>query len=57
MATSREDLLLIIIAILLPPLAVFLEEGLGLQFVINLVLTVIGVWIFGVVHAVWIVLR
>jgi uncharacterized membrane protein YqaE (UPF0057 family) len=57
MATSREDLLLIIIAILLPPLAVFLEEGLELQFVINLVLTVIGFWILGVVHAVWIVLR
>ncbi len=57
MATSREDLLLIIIAILLPPLAVFLEEGLDLQFVISLVLTVIGVWILGVVHAVWIILR
>jgi uncharacterized membrane protein YqaE (UPF0057 family) len=57
MTTSREDLLLIIIAILLPPLAVFLEEGLDLQFVISLVLTVIGVWILGVVHAVWIVLR
>jgi len=57
MATSREDLLLIIIAVLLPPLAVFLEEGLDLQFVINLVLTVISFWILGVVHAVWIVLR
>jgi uncharacterized membrane protein YqaE (UPF0057 family) len=57
MATSREDLLLIIIAILLPPLAVFLEEGLDLQFVLNLGLTVIGVWVFGVVHAVWVVLR
>lgn len=33
-----NSVLLIIIAILLPPLAVFLKEGAGKQFVINLLL-------------------
>ena len=56
MASSSDDLLLIIIAILLPPLAVFLEEGLGTQFVINLVLTIIGFWILGILHAVWLIM-
>lgn len=57
MASSNSDLLLIIIAILLPPLAVFLEDGLDMQFVINLVLTIVGFWILGIIHAVWIVMR
>jgi len=56
MASTSDDLLLIIIAILLPPLAVFLEEGLGTQFVINLVLTIIGFWILGILHAVWLIM-
>jgi uncharacterized membrane protein YqaE (UPF0057 family) len=57
MATSSDDLLLIIIAILLPPLAVFLEEGITSQFWINLVLTIIGFWIIGIIHAVWLILK
>ena len=48
------DLLRIIIAILLPPLGVFLQVGLGGAFWLNILLTLLG--IPGIVHAVWIIL-
>ncbi|MEM8551940.1 MAG: YqaE/Pmp3 family membrane protein, partial [Pseudomonadota bacterium] len=44
------------LAILLPPVGVFLTVGLGLQFWINIVLTLFG-YIPGIVHAVWIIAR
>lgn len=48
------DLLRILVAILLPPLGVFLQEGLGAQFWINILLTLLG-YIPGIVHAVWVI--
>lgn len=50
------DLIRIIIAVLLPPLGVFLEVGLGKQFWINVILTLLG-YIPGIVHAVYIIAR
>ena len=50
------DLLRIIIAILLPPLAVFLQVGIGMQFWINIVLTILG-YIPGIVHAIWVIVK
>ena len=50
------DLVRIILAILLPPLGVFLQVGLGLQFWINILLTLLG-YIPGIIHAVWIIAR
>ncbi|MDH5523391.1 MAG: YqaE/Pmp3 family membrane protein [Desulfobulbaceae bacterium] len=50
------DLLRIILAIFLPPVAVFLTVGLGLQFWINLVLTLCGV-LPGSIHAVWVIVK
>ncbi|MBR2573619.1 MAG: YqaE/Pmp3 family membrane protein [Loktanella sp.] len=50
------DLLRIIIAILLPPAGVFLHEGLGKHFWINILLTLLG-YIPGIVHAVYIIAR
>jgi uncharacterized membrane protein YqaE (UPF0057 family) len=44
------DIVRIICAILLPPL------GLGAQFWINIVLTLLG-YIPGIIHAVWIIAR
>lgn len=43
-------MLTVILNILLPPLSVYLNHGLGTTFVISLVLTLIG-WIPGVIHA------
>lgn len=50
------DLIRIILSVLIPPLGVFLQVGLGLHFWINILLTILG-YIPGVVHAVWIIAR
>ncbi len=48
------DLLRLMLSILLPPLGVFLQVGLGPQFWVNVLLTLLG-YIPGIVHAVWII--
>ncbi len=50
------DVIRILLSILLPPLGVFLQVGLGLQFWINILLTLLG-YIPGVIHAIWIIAR
>jgi uncharacterized membrane protein YqaE (UPF0057 family) len=50
------DLLRIIIAILLPPLGVFLQVGITKHFWINILLTILG-YIPGIIHAVWVIAK
>lgn len=50
------DIIRIILSILLPPLGVFLQVGIGLHFWLNILLTIIG-YIPGIVHAIWIIAR
>ncbi len=50
------DLVRIIFAILLPPVGVFLQVGIGPQFWINILLTLLG-YIPGIVHAVYIIAK
>jgi len=50
------DLIKLILSILLPPLGVFLEVGIGLHFWLNILLTLLG-YIPGIIHAVWIIAR
>ena len=50
------DLLRILVAILLPPLGVFLQVGIGKHFWINILLTILG-YIRGIVHAVWVIAK
>lgn len=50
------DIVRIVFAILLPPLGVFLQVGIGLQFWVNILLTLLG-YIPGIVHAIWIIAR
>ncbi len=50
------DLLRIVAAVLLPPLGVFLQVGLGKHFWINILLTLLG-YIPGIVHAVWVIAK
>lgn len=50
------DIVRILIAILLPPLGVFLQEGFGKHFWINIILTLLG-YIPGIVHAVYIIAK
>ncbi|MUL34801.1 YqaE/Pmp3 family membrane protein [Gloeocapsopsis dulcis] len=42
--------------ILLPPLGVFLTEGISTAFLINIVLTLLG-WLPGSIHALWIIVK
>lgn len=49
-----NKLLAIILAVLLPPLAVFLKLGAGKDLVINVVLCIFF-WVPGVIHALWLV--
>ncbi|WP_299101099.1 YqaE/Pmp3 family membrane protein [uncultured Winogradskyella sp.] len=44
------SLLTIILSILLPPLAVFLKHGVGTEFLISILLTIVG-WLPGVIYA------
>ncbi len=50
------DPIRILLAILLPPLGVFLQVGLGLHFWLNILLTILG-YIPGIIHAVWIIAK
>jgi len=50
------DIIRIILAIILPPVGVFLQVGIGAQFWINILLTLLG-YIPGIIHAVWIIAR
>jgi len=50
------SVLRIILAILLPPLGVFLTVGIGGAFWLNILLTLLG-YIPGIVHAVWIIAK
>ncbi len=49
------DVIRILFAILLPPVGVFLQVGLGLHFWLSIVLTLLG-FIPGIIHALWIIL-
>ena len=48
------DIIRLIFAILLPPVGVFLQVGIGLQFWINILLTIFG-YVPGIIHAVYII--
>ncbi len=50
------DFIRVIVAIILPPLGVFLQVGFGLDFWINVLLTLFG-YIPGIVHAIWIIAK
>ena len=50
------DLIRIIIAIILPPLGVFMQVGFGKHFWLNILLTLLG-WLPGVIHALWVILK
>lgn len=50
------DILRLLAAIFIPPLGVFLQVGLGTQFWINVLLTLLG-YIPGIIHAVWVIVK
>jgi len=50
------EFLKIVFAIILPPLGVFLQVGIGKHFWINILLTILG-YIPGIVHAIWVIAK
>ncbi|MFH2057558.1 MAG: YqaE/Pmp3 family membrane protein [Pseudomonadota bacterium] len=50
------DLLKIVLAIFLPPLAVFLQAGIGMHLLINIILT-ICFFLPGSIHALWVIVK
>ncbi len=50
------DIVRIIAAVILPPLGVFLQVGIGKHFWINIVLTILG-FVPGIVHAIWVIAK
>jgi len=53
---DSEKIVAIILAIFLPPLAVFMKEGLHSQFWINCVLCIF-IWFPGIIHALYVVMK
>ncbi|WNO08926.1 YqaE/Pmp3 family membrane protein [Teredinibacter sp. KSP-S5-2] len=51
-----NKIVLIVLAILLPPLAVFLKNGIGKHFLINIILCFL-MYFPGIIHAVWLVTK
>ena len=51
-----NKIVLIILAILLPPIAVFLKKGAGKDLIINIVLCLVF-FLPGVIHAIWLVTK
>lgn len=50
------DLIRIILSVIIPPLGVFLQVGIGKHFWLNILLTLLG-YIPGLVHAIYIIAR
>ncbi|KAA3464104.1 salt stress-induced hydrophobic peptide ESI3 [Gossypium australe] len=53
---GSETLIEVILAILLPPVGVFLRYGLGVEFWIDLVLTLVG-YLPGIIYAIYILME
>ncbi|UIJ73523.1 YqaE/Pmp3 family membrane protein [Aurantimonas sp. HBX-1] len=50
------DIIRIILAIILPPVGVFMQVGFSKHFFINILLTLLG-YIPGVIHAIWVIAK
>ena len=50
------DAVRVICSIILPPLGVFLQVGIGRHFWLNIILTLCG-YVPGLVHAIWIIAK
>jgi uncharacterized membrane protein YqaE (UPF0057 family) len=54
---DAKDLITVIATVFLPPLGVAIKRGIGVQFLLNLALTVFGFYIAGLVHGLYVVLK
>jgi uncharacterized membrane protein YqaE (UPF0057 family) len=52
-----KDLLLLLCTLILPPLGVFFKVGFTTHFWVNLVLTIFGFYIAGLIHGVYVIIK
>ena len=50
------DVIRIILSIILPPVGVFLQVGIGFHFWLNILLTILG-YVPGIIHAIYIIVK
>ena len=50
------ELIKILLAVILPPVGVFLQVGIGKHFWLNILLTILG-YIPGIIHAIWVIAK
>jgi len=50
------ELIKILLAVILPPVGVFLQVGISKHFWLNILLTILG-YIPGIVHAIWVIAK
>ncbi|GAB7080020.1 YqaE/Pmp3 family membrane protein [Megalodesulfovibrio paquesii] len=50
------DFLRIVLSVIIPPLGVFMQVGIGKHFWLNILLTLLG-YIPGLVHAIWVIAK
>jgi len=50
---AKPGFLLLILVVIIPPLGTFLRVGVSKHFFINIVLTLAGFYICGIVHGLW----
>ncbi|BAZ79465.1 MAG: YqaE/Pmp3 family membrane protein [Sphaerospermopsis kisseleviana] len=46
----------LLLGLFLPPVGVFLTEGVGITLIINILLTLLG-WLPGSIHALWVITK
>ncbi len=56
MEEKTKDVIRIILSLILPPVGVFLQVGLGLHFWLNILLTLMG-YFPGLIHAIWVIIK
>ncbi len=56
MATTTMDIIRILLSVIIPPIGVFLQVGIGLHFWLNILLTLLG-YVPGLIHAIWVIVK
>lgn len=46
----------VVASVIIPPVGVFLKRGIGLSFLLSIILTLLG-YLPGLIHAIWVVTR
>jgi len=52
-----NKLVLILLAIFLPPIAVFIKEGFGVHLLLNILLLVFTLGLGAMIHALWVIMK